>query len=206
MPHVHHWKWRWNRTCEGWNDIQLYHMIAHISSLSGDQITRQINHLFNLTTSLHNLTVEYIYFEWCINGKLIIYIPTSRGPILLAWNTWWRHQMETFSALLVTGPGELPTQRPVTQSFDAFFDLRLNKRLSKQSWSWWFETQSRTLWRQCNNFHPSIDKQSHPLLSLGWTYLAIPKLQRCSRWSLGMDKLFHPTLNWACNYLSMLVD
>ena len=32
-----------------------------------------------------------------------------------------------------TGPGEFPTQRPVTRSFDVFFDLRLNKRLSKQS-------------------------------------------------------------------------
>ena len=37
-----------------------------------------------------------------------------------------------------TGPGEFPTQRPVTRSFDVFFDLRLNKRLSKQSWGWWF--------------------------------------------------------------------
>ena len=49
-----------------------------------------------------------------------------------------------------TGAGEFPTQRPVTQSFD-FFDLRLNKRLSKQSWGWWFETSSRPLWRQCND-------------------------------------------------------
>ena len=31
-----------------------------------------------------------------------------------------------------TGPGEFPTQRPVTRSFDVFFDLRLNKRLSEQ--------------------------------------------------------------------------
>ena len=38
------------------------------------------------------------------------------------------------------GPGEFPTQRPVTRSFDVFFDLRLNKRLSKQPWGWWFET------------------------------------------------------------------
>ena len=30
--------------------------------------------------------------------------------------------------------GEFPSQRPVTQSFDIFYDLRLNKRLSKQSW------------------------------------------------------------------------
>ena len=37
-----------------------------------------------------------------------------------------------------TCPGEFPTQRPVTQSFDVFFDLCLYKRLSKQSWGWWF--------------------------------------------------------------------
>ena len=47
-------------------------------------------------------------------------------------------------------PGEFPAQRPVTRSFDVFFDLRLNKRLSKQSWGWWFETPSRPLWRYCN--------------------------------------------------------
>ena len=50
-----------------------------------------------------------------------------------------------------TGPGEFPTQRPVTRSFDVFFDLRLNKRLSKQPWGWWFETLSWSLWRQCND-------------------------------------------------------
>ena len=61
-------------------------------------------------------------------------------------SAWWRHQMETFSALLVICaenspvPGEFPAQRPVTRSFDIFFDLRPNKRLSKQSWGWWSET------------------------------------------------------------------
>ena len=70
--------------------------------------------------------------------------------------TWWRHQMETFAALLAlcagNSPvtGEFPAQRPVTRSFDVFFNLRLNKRLSKQSWGWWFETPSRSLWRHRN--------------------------------------------------------
>ena len=41
-----------------------------------------------------------------------------------------------------TGPRWIPTQRPVTRSFDGYFDLRPNKRLSKQSWGWWFETLS----------------------------------------------------------------
>ena len=51
--------------------------------------------------------------------------------------TCCRHQMETFSALLVICaenspvPGEFPAQRPVTRGFDVFFDLHLNKRLSK---------------------------------------------------------------------------
>ena len=46
--------------------------------------------------------------------------------------------------------GEFPTQRPVTRSFDVFFDLRLNKRLSKHSWGWGFETPSCPLWHHCN--------------------------------------------------------
>ena len=51
-----------------------------------------------------------------------------------------------------TGPGEFPTQRPVTRSSDVFFDLGLNRRLSKQPRGWWFETQSWSLWRLCNVF------------------------------------------------------
>ena len=43
--------------------------------------------------------------------------------------TWWRHQMETFSALLALCAGNSPvsgeflSQRPVTRSFNVFFDL-----------------------------------------------------------------------------------
>ena len=109
--------------------------------------------------------------------------------------SWWRHQMEIFSALLVRCAGNSPvtgefphkgqlrgalmfslicawtngwvnnrdadhydvtvieclngwfvylsqlvgllTKWLVTRSFDVFFDLRLNKRLSKHQWSWW---------------------------------------------------------------------
>ena len=45
--------------------------------------------------------------------------------------------------------GGFPSQRPVTGSFDAFFDLP-DKRLSKRSGCQRFETQSRSLWRHCN--------------------------------------------------------
>ena len=69
---------------------------------------------------------------------------------------WWRHQIKIFSALLAICagnspvPDEFPAQRPVTRSFDVFFDLRPNKRLNKQWRGWWFETQSYPLWRHCN--------------------------------------------------------
>ena len=59
--------------------------------------------------------------------------------------------METLFALLALGAGnspvtgEFPSQRPVTQSFDVFFDLRLNERLRKQSWGRLFETPGRPL-------------------------------------------------------------
>ena len=55
------------------------------------------------------------------------------------------------------------------------------------------------------NLNPCMDKYSHPLYSVGWNYLSIPKLQWLNSWSLGMDRYFHPTLYLACNYLSKLV-
>ena len=70
--------------------------------------------------------------------------------------TWWRHQMETFLALLTICAGNSPvtsefsTKRPVTQSFDVFFDLHLNKWMNKQSWGWWFGTPSHPLWHHRN--------------------------------------------------------
>ena len=76
----------------------------------------------------------------------------------------WRHQMETFSALLAlcagNSPvtGEFPTQRPMTRNFDAFFDLR-------QWWGWWlrrhrahYDVTVMSLWPSVSTFRwePSI--------------------------------------------------
>ena len=53
-------------------------------------------------------------------------------PAKQSW-AWWRHQLETISALLAIcaenspASGEFPAQMPVTWSFDFFFDLCLNK-------------------------------------------------------------------------------
>ena len=98
----------------------------------------------------------------------IVYPCDTLSPFAYAYSvgytsSWWRHQMETFSALLAlcdgNSPvtGEFPAQRPVTRIFDVFFDLRPNKRLNKQSWGWWFETPSRPLWPHCNVVLPAIN-------------------------------------------------
>ena len=79
--------------------------------------------------------------------------PPSPGPRF----TWWRHQMETFSdSLAICGgnspaTGEFPAQRPVTRSFNVFFDLRLNTWLSKLLQGWWFDTPLCPLWRHSND-------------------------------------------------------
>ena len=94
-------------------------------------------------------------FDWCLSASNRL-----RGLIRSVWvrnpGPWRRHQMETFSALLAICAGnsqvtgEFPAQRPVTQSFDVFFDMQLSKWLSKQWWGWWFEMPSRPLWRHYN--------------------------------------------------------
>ena len=98
----------------------------------------------------HWQAIKYIWFLQ-INFNHIKPFPFRRMPVIDAREeasaiklSWWRHQMETFSASLpicvgnsrVTG--EFSSQMQKTRSFDVFFDLRLNKRLSKQTWGWWF--------------------------------------------------------------------
>ena len=91
--------------------------------------------------------------------------------------------METFSALLghcaknsaVTG--EFPSQRPVIRSFDIFFDVRLYKRLSKQSRRQWFEAPSHPLWRRCKWLHL-------------YDSLSVSEIQRGCRWRCPWYQIF----------------
>ena len=52
--------------------------------------------------------------------------------------------------------GGFPSQRPVTLSFDVFFDLHLNKQLRKQSRRRWFEAPSLSSWRHCNELPTGV--------------------------------------------------
>ena len=66
----------------------------------------------------------------------------------------WKHVTRYWSCCARNSPVtvEFPSQRPVTRSFDVFFDLRLYEQLSKQSWGWWFETPACSLCRHCNEW------------------------------------------------------
>ena len=98
---------------------------------------------------------------------------TGEHPLHISWRS--THLLHRFSVFMMTSSngnmfcitgccagnssvatgnspvtGEFPSHRPVTRSFHVFFDLRLNKRLSKQSRRWCFETPLHSLWRHCN--------------------------------------------------------
>ena len=89
----------------------------------------------------------------CMFYKIFDGIPLPLWKTLM---TWWRHQMETFSALLAFCVGNSPVtseflaQRPVMWRFYVFFDLCLNRQLSKQWRRWWLDTLLWSLWRHCN--------------------------------------------------------
>ena len=87
-----------------------------------------------------------ILAEISIHGTVYIMMTSSNGNIFR-----------------VTGHlnGEFPAQRPVTRSFDVFFDLRPNKQLSKQWWGWWFETPSWSLWR-----HRNVQRRDNPCVCM----------------------------------------
>ena len=96
-------------------------------------ITLEIINTFKLRQFDHHLAADII--------KWFFMMTSSNGNIFRVTG----HLCGEF-----TSSRWISAQSPVTRSFDVSFDLCLNKRLGKQSWGWWFKTQSRPLWRQCN--------------------------------------------------------
>ena len=124
-----------------------------------------IQHYIAIENDIYNRIIKVLSIGSVRNRRGAIICPNDYRVHRRIWastgkkkkkSLWWRHQMKTFSPLLAicagNSPvtGEFPTQRPVTRSFDVFFDLRLNKRVNKQSYGWWFETLSCPLWHHCN--------------------------------------------------------
>ena len=90
----------------------------------------------------NSFTVRYkntFLFRWCVVDTKLHFrmIGAWDSPVIIMTSS-------NGNLFRVTGhfagnspvTGEFPTLRPVARSFEVLFDLRLNKRLSKQSWGW----------------------------------------------------------------------
>ena len=134
---ITHYKAASKHVCATWTMSQPSHL--HENELSIWKIASKQYQLHSLLITIASIGGANIKLH------LLNFAPSHPCELTECKIAWWRHQVETFSALMAicagnsSVTGEFPTQRPVTRSFDVFFDLRLNKRLSKQSWSRWFE-------------------------------------------------------------------
>ena len=142
---------------------------TYLRVITDNKIMNQWYHIVHYTTDINCCCFCPIasYNHWIISILMIHpyeFCFAFLGFLMVAFThiSWWRHEMKLFSTLLTlcagNSPvtGEFPSQRPVTRSFEVFFDLRLNKWLSKQSRGWCFETPSRPSWRHCNDSKPKL--------------------------------------------------
>ena len=119
----------------------IYHQYIYIYLYMHENNTFSLCQTHRLIPNRHTGREWFIYGPALRKEKQVTMMTSSNGNIFRVTGSLCGE---------FTGLGEFPAQRPVTRSFDVFFDLRPNKRLSKQPWGWWFETPSWSLWRHCN--------------------------------------------------------
>ena len=123
----------------------MYAVILDNSSiLDLTQPWRVTHEVFWTWRTMHNSSSKFSYQNYFIQTDAIKirYIMCS-----CCWNTYSQYDVMELNIFRVTGPlwvGWIPSQKPVTRSFDAFIDLCLNNRLSKQS-----IPSMRFNWNQC---------------------------------------------------------
>ena len=156
-----------------------YHIFHWGSTILGNSTL--CNELSYFSTLLLANSPKFLSFGEVVNSWMVCSWWSISSEL-----SWWRHQMETFSALLALCAGnslvtgKFPTQRPVARRFDVFFDLRMKTRLSKQSRGWWFETLSRPFWCPCNVYYKLDDA---PISSV-WSRYLISNMKYVTWWGM----------------------
>ena len=119
---------------------------------------------------LSHIALRLCMLNWFVKMELCIYIlhHSSHDDVIK-----WKHFPRYWPFVLTS---EFPSQRPVTRSFDVFFDLRLSKRLSKQSRRRWFEMPSHSLWSHCSEIWHGVGCWNPPSIEMKHTRLNIIKL------------------------------
>ena len=93
-----------------------------------------------------------------------------------------------------------------TRSFGVFFDLRLNKQLSKQSWGWWLETPLRSLWRHCNaqliyQVKPFLIMRAHQTHTMKIVLInALEKKSRSIEYNTSINMTKHKNMRSVCTH------
>ena len=158
-----------------WNTLRIISGVLHTSTIARERLHTITAVVIKNAFCVYRhpqkdytfLVSDLIQLETNIEAWFLTHVATIVQYLSNNDNTM-EHEMETFSSLLalcagnppVTGEfGEFPSQRPVSRSFDIFFDLRLNNRLSKQWWGWWFESRSRPSWCHCNDIDTIVTLQ-----------------------------------------------
>ena len=106
-----------------------------------------------------NIGEFVIHKEWYVFDspyEFVIIIKTCT-LVLMHFNLWTHDGVIKWKYFPRYWPLVRGIHRSPTRSFDVFFELRLNKRLSKQSWGWWFETPSHPLCPHCNEYPVRIN-------------------------------------------------
>ena len=145
--------------------LALFYIYIYISFSAGipikesDRVARQIleqleNH--KPETRSFGSSRDSRIWRSITNGNEVRFSFSIQCVSYFTQTTWWRHQMETFSALLAlcagNSPmtGEFPTQRSSNAELWCFFGIGEGKQVNEPSICWWFETLLRPLWRHCN--------------------------------------------------------
>ena len=140
----------------GISPLTFFHKICWVTyrypfPICTPQIIQNENLLLCKNTHSIQLTCRTIVQQKVWTGSRLEYHST----------TWCKIEYTIIWIMMTSSNGKISVslaalQRPVTQSFDVSFDLRLNKRLSKQSRRRWFETPYRSLWRHCNEWKQNL--------------------------------------------------
>ena len=144
----------WNVMHNGdWEYIQFVNYIEQKCQAQLSRLRQELAIIVKIISNFNFIAIATNCFNASFYSKIVIsltYMQFKRLNVTATSNwylfgisaafnryPWWRHQMKTFSVLLAlcagNSPvtGEFPSQRPVTRSFDIFFDMRLNIQLSK---------------------------------------------------------------------------
>ena len=139
-----------------------------------------------------------VHVLWCLQSH-----PYLHGDVI-RWTHfpgYWPFVRE------FTGHRCIPAQRPVTRSFDVFFDLRMNKQLSNTSV---FETPWRSLWRHCNGSTYlsviCVMSQENKWLFRGWLHVPPPRDLTATAAHLKTWELFHYTTTNSSNVFSCVTS